>query len=177
MKVNPNNLNFIDDVAKQIFVSGLNEKFATPEQFKSLASNSYHLATVLASQRDDFMKTQNLQNLQNLQNIQNIQEKQEESESFSLHTPSASAFSNMAEPRAKVHKVKVERAEKIEKLEKLEKSEKSERSADKVVDVFETQMRSVASSNETGDVVQKRKRGRPPKAKTEATVTPKAKRK
>lgn len=180
MKVNPNNLNFIDDVAKQIFVSGLNEKFATPEQFKSLASNSYHLATVLASQRDDFMKTQNLQDREAFtMPVVNTEE--------SFHHVHSTAM-GLTGCDAKVVKVKVEpKAEqyttRVVKLGKAEKAEKAEKVAEKekVVDVFETPLKAVASSEANGDIVQKRKRGRPPKAKAEvkveATVVTKSKKK
>ena len=169
MKVNPNSLCFIDDVAKKIFVSTLTEKFTTAEQFKSLASNSYYLATVLADQRESFLKCQGLQE-EETTNCKQAQESVQHvhvanvANVTNVTTPTASKKleeKQWEEPQAKLHKVKVDRAEKLERAERAEKES------------FEP-LRAVASSNDSGDIVQKRKRGRPPKVRTEASLPTKS---
>jgi len=181
MKVNPNSLCFIDDVAKKIFVSTLTEKFTTAEQFKSLASNSYYLATVLADQRESFLKCQGLQE-EETTNCKQAQESVQHvhvanvANVTNVTTPTASKKleeKQWEEPQAKLHKVKVDRAEKLERAERAERAEKLERAERAEKESFEP-LRAVASSNDSGDIVQKRKRGRPPKVRTEASLPTKS---
>jgi len=172
MKVNSDNLHFIDEVAKQIFVTNLTEKFTTTDQFKALAANSYYLATVLADHREDFRKGKvceevvcdykdsapcfKPEKLEKLEKLEKVVEKVVEK---------AVEKVEKEEPKAKLHKFKAPQKQEnyVQESYVQEKQEKPATPA------FEA--KAVASS-EFGDIVQKRKRGRPPKVKTEAVSLP-----